>query len=250
VTEEGALKYFLPCDKDGSDTIDFDELAEFIVIANEKTGDDGLAGADTAKCVASVNQIRMAYMETHTDEVGLPKHLQDWCISLSSSVAIQNPDGRHASLVWKEGCEEGRQELEDNGFDPKRFCLGMSAALRRHADDGDKHQEIVWMFKGPNGATTPYAPLVATASCDLSYLKEPRPCCKAHGFQGCHDKIIEHCVCDVDSHCCEVEWDLRCSELVEKIRIKDEHQVYRCGRCPVPLDDAAALKNCLGNGCE
>jgi len=261
LTPAGALKYFKECDKDGSDAIDLEELIKIIKKKHGGNGGGdggdssapGSFGVDTQKCVEAVNQIRAAYMESHTEETGLPKHLMDWCTSLSSSSSSQNPEGRHAALAWKAGCAQGRARLEGalktGGFDPKLFCEGMSETLGKHVAAAAKYDKKIWVFDTNYTRTTPYAPPLATASCDLSYLKEPRPCCKAHGLKGCHDKPIEQCVCAADPHCCEKEWDMRCSELVEKIRIRDDHFILRCGRCPVPKDDIAALANCLESGC-
>jgi len=247
-TADGALKYFLSCDKDGSGAIDLDELDVAIAKGNKKNPiPPRLPGADPAKCVDAVNQIHAVFKETQADEAGLPKYLSDWCLSLSSSVSSQNPEARHAQLVWKEGCEAARVRLEEGagagGFDPKLFCSGMSKALGKNVE-----AEPGWTFKGPNGDTAPYAPPAATPSRKLSYLKDPRPCCKAHGLKGCHDKAIEQCVCAADSHCCDISWDLRCTEMIEKIRITGDHSILRCGRCEGPVDDVADLKDCL-EGC-
>lgn len=257
ITEDETLSYFRECDADGSNAIDLTELAGLVDESTAKVAKDGslgLAGADVTKCVSAVHQIREAFLEKgDKPESELPAHLEEWCISLGASSTSTDAATRRAALAWKSGCEMGRRQLEASiargkAFSPASFCSGVSTTLGEHVADEEKHAHL-YVFETSKTDTAPYSPPVATSNCRLQYLKEPRPCCMAHGKKGCHDKSIESCVCAVDAHCCENGWDLRCTELVEKIRIKNGNEVLRCGRCPVPVNSKAALASALDSKC-
>ena len=257
INEDGALEYFHEADDDGTMTLSPEEFAH-LVEEGKKAVDEGygggLAGADLNKCLTAVQKVRDNFLESNKNETGISEHLKEWCYSLGASMESEDPDTKRTAMAWRVACDMGKQQLDislDKGkpFSPNQFCSGVSISLGTHVEDSSKHSHL-YVFSTGSTETTPYAPPVATSACRLQYLKEPRPCCMAHGMKGCHDKSIQECVCAADKHCCENAWDLRCSELVEKIRIKNGNEVIRCGRCPVPKAvDAAALSDMLEEGC-
>lgn len=257
INEDGALEFFHEADADGTLTLDPDEFAALVEEgkkAVDKGYGGGLAGAELTKCLTAVQKVRDAYIDERKNESGLSEYLKEWCYTLGSSMEAEDPDVKRTAMAWRVACDMGKQQLDislDKGkpFAPNQFCSGVYISLGTHVEDSSKHSHL-YVFTTGGTEITPYAPPVATSACRLQYLKEPRPCCMAHGMKGCHDKSIENCVCAADKHCCENNWDLRCTELVEKIRIKNGNEVIRCGRCPIPKSvDAAALSDMLDEGC-
>jgi hypothetical protein len=50
-------------------------------------------------------------------------------------------------------------------------------------------------------------------------------CCKPHDRTGCKNATISQCVCELDSFCCQSNWDIRCAQSVEELK---------CGKCSAP----------------
>ncbi len=73
---------------------------------------------------------------------------------------------------------------------------------------------------------------------DLDGTTEPPPpadlpsastsCCQPHASAGCADEVVETCVCDQDSYCCDGAWDQSCVN-----RVVDTDPA--CGECAEPL---------------
>lgn len=210
----------------------------------QSEGVSGLEGAQITKCVAAVHVLRSKFIEEQKPDSALPEYLEKWCVSVGERASGKDQEGRLASQAWTKGCEDGRKSLEatlsqGKPFAPRDFCSSLSVTL------GTMAQRVkLYHFGDGPASDVPYSPPIATKGCKLQYLKQPRPCCEAHGYKGCHDSIIEECVCGVDAKCCTDGWDLRCSELVEKMRIRDGNTVLRCGRCPREIVGEAAKKAC------
>jgi hypothetical protein len=64
-------------------------------------------------------------------------------------------------------------------------------------------------------------------TCDLFGDPPQHNCCAVGHGSGCNDPEIEACVCEIDSFCCEVEWDFICVYEVEG---------YGCGSCATDND--------------
>ena len=51
------------------------------------------------------------------------------------------------------------------------------------------------------------------AGCSVDDPPEGESCCEPHDTAGCEDEGVQECACDVDSFCCEVEWDEICVDV-------------------------------------
>eukprot|EP00940_MAST-03C_sp_MAST-3C-sp2_P002031 g2031.t1 len=203
---------------------------------------EGLEGVSLARCITAVTAARSKFLEAQVAESEIPLKVKTWCVSVGNGASGEDQEGQFAATAWKEGCEAGYKVLEssEKAFSPADFCSALSSTMNAMA-----HRTKLFHFGSGETEAAPYSPPIATASCKLQYLKKPRPCCDAHGEKGCHDSVIEECVCGVDSKCCTEGWDLRCTELVEKIRIRDGNTVLRCGRCPREVVGEEAIKRCV-----
>jgi hypothetical protein len=165
-----------------------------------------------------------------------------WCEALSSAWSIEQ--AKAGALALDATTAPGMSHTEiDQVHEESRKALEMLAAEAAAAAEADASARRTLHFSPPPVAAAPY---------ELKDLYiEPRPCCEDHGGKGCHDQVIEDCVCARDASCCKTKWDLFCAELVEKLRVVDG-ALNRCGRCPNVVMMAPDLAECdpkNGHGC-
>lgn len=244
-SEADTLAFFKSCDKDDSGDIAIGELE----VRN------GKSSFSLDKCLSSVDSAKATFLAASGDGGGddLPRQMEEWCIALDKN-SDQGAAAQAMAKAWKAACGIAREEAEKKAaaaaggaadpFSAKTFCDALANGLDHHM------QGSLWyhMSTVPTNYM-PYTPPLATPGVKLKHLSNPRPCCDAHGQKGCHDHNIEQCVCEVDPHCCDNEWDLQCSEQVEKLRVLKGDTVLRCGRCP-GQECLQKLASCADGNCD
>ena len=210
---------------------------------HEHSGGGG-GGLDSNRCITQVQTLRETWLEDGIGQDRIPEQLETWCYEVGHVLAGDDPKGKAVETEWKRACQKARSALEaslkqGDPFKPHRFCTTLIDDIRQAVD-----RTKLYTFGDEEDGNAPYLTPLATPPCKLNHLKQPRPCCSAHGLKGCHDSVIEECVCGRDSSCCKDSWNLRCAELVEKITIKNVAEIQRCGRCPRQIFDPKELEKC------
>jgi hypothetical protein len=133
-----------------------------------------------------------------------------------------------ATKVVDEMPEERRLEPSAAGEISNGFC----AATRRFFVEQVQSQDPTGT--GPSlGVAHSFSQIMQMTG---EESKAHSACCLAHATPGCFDRQIEMCVCQgvvkggkpskfgkMDSHCCDGDWDLTCTENVE---------IFHCAACP------------------